>query len=418
MRQLITVIAVLLVAGIACFADAADNWPRFRGPNGAGISDARTIPTKWGDGDYLWKVALPGTGVSSPVVWGQKLFVACADEATARHTLMCVNTGDGSTAWKAELAAAAHHHHQFNAFASSTPAVDEQRVYYTWTTPEHYNVVAFDHAGKEVWRRDLGPFAAEHGGGASPIVYKDMLIVPDDQDGESFIYALDCATGKTKWQTARLVWKTSYATPCVYEPADGKAQIIVSSKANGITALDPQDGKMIWESGDLFRLRTVMSPVLASGMIFASCGEGGNGKMFVAITPGDANGGKSRVAYQLDKGIPYVPVPVAVGDLLFVVTDGGIASCLDAKSGQVKWQERLGGPCFSSPVCVNGNVYSVNRSGEVFVFRATAEKLDVLGRSTLGEGSQATPAVSGGRMFFRTTSHLMCIGDKAATAAR
>lgn len=414
MRHFLLACTFLMTATTAL---TADDWPRFRGPGGSGLSDCKTIPTQWTDADYHWKITLPGTGVSSPVVWGDKLFITCADETTARHTLICIRTGDGSSAWKSELAGAAHHHHDFNAFASSTPAVDGQRVYYAWTTPEHFNVIAFDHGGKEIWRRDLGPFKAQHGGGVSPIVVGDLLIMANDQDGPSGIFALDSATGQTRWKAPRRSGKASYATPCVYEPKGGKPQIIVSAGSTGVTALDPQSGKVIWEIEDVFKFRTVMSPVVVGGLILAGCGEGGSGKSVVAIAPGE-KAGKARVIYELNKGIPYVPMPVAVGKLLFLVTDGGIASCLDAATGEVKWQERLGGTYFSSPICVNGYVYCVSRIGEAVVFRATGEKLDVVGRCALGEGSQATPAVASGRLFLRTTGNLICIGDKSKTVAR
>ncbi len=410
----------LLVAFLFLFAAhvvslaAAQEWTRFRGPNGAGIAEPAAIPAQWTEKDYNWKVELPGIGHSSPVLWGDKIFVTSGIEANAARIVSCLKASDGSVLWRREFPSTPHKKHNFNCYASASPAVDENRVYLLWTTPEEYTLMALDHEGKDAWRRSLGPFVSQHSGGSSPVVFEDLVIVNNDQDGASSLIAVDRATGEPRWKTDRRTEAVSYSTPCVYRPDGQPAELLFNSWAHGITSIDPKTGKVNWEAAGVFKLRTVSSPVVAAGLVFGSCGSGGGGNYVVAVRPGNAQGRAAELAYKITASAPYVPTSVAKGDLLFLWSDKGIATCIKAATGDKVWQKRVGGDFFGSPVRVGDRLYAISLDGEVVVL-AASENYELLGRNPLGESSRATPAVAGGVMYLRTYSHLVSIGGKKET---
>ncbi|MBM4017342.1 MAG: hypothetical protein FJ288_03290 [Planctomycetes bacterium] len=409
-------VAAATGARAAPAADAradADNWPRFRGPDGAGTSDAATIPVKWTEKDYNWKVELPGGGHSSPAVWGDRIFVTAGRETDGQRFILCLKAADGAVLWKREYASTTCAMNSLNSYAAVTPALDKDYVFVTWAVPEKYTVVALDHDGKEVWQRDLGPWVSQHGHGASPIVFEDVLLVPNDQDGASFLAALDKKTGRTRWQAERKSGRAAYSTPCIYRGAGGAPQIVLTSTAQGMTGIDARTGKQAWEAPDVFPhpKRVVASPVMAGGLIFGQCGEGGSGLHVVAVRPPAAPGGKAEVAWKITKSAPYVPMPVAHKDLLFLWAESGTVACVRLATGEDVWREKVGGGYYSSPLCVGGRLYNISRTGEVVVL-AAGEKFEVLARNPLGEKCHATPAVVGGRMYLRTWSHVISIGGK------
>jgi len=389
---------------------SGENWPRFRGPGGAGLSEAKTIPVEISERDYRWRVKLPGKGHSSPVVWGDRLFLTCADDQGHR-SVVGLNTRDGRILWTRVASVTPYSQHQFNSFASSTPALDDERVYIAWTTGQSLIVWALDHEGHDIWRRELGAYHAQHGSGASPVVMGDVLVIGNDQEGEgSFIAGLNKRTGETIWRNERKSSRASYITPAVYTPLNGKPQLIFSSTSHGLTSLDPENGKVNWEVNPGLTQRCVGSPVVAGDIIFASAGSGGGGKESLAVrVDPDRPGTQPAIAWELRKGLPYVPTPIAYGGLMFLWNDGGVVTCLRPQSGQVVWKERVGGRFFGSPVCVNGKLYAISMEGQLVVI-AAGEKFEVLGRHDLGEGSQATPAVAQGVMYLRTAGWLMAVG--------
>jgi outer membrane protein assembly factor BamB len=406
----------LAVLGLA-LPGLAQEWTRFRGPNGTGISTATTIPTEWGEKDFNWKVALPGEGHSSPVLWGDKVFLMSGDRASNQVYVLGIAARDGAILWQRSFPISRYHKNDYNSYASGSPATDSQRVYVCWPTPEHYTLMALDHAGRTVWEKDLGPYAAQHGGGASPIVYEDKVVLANEQDGESFLIAVDAATGATRWKTPRKTTEACYSTPCVYQPDGGQTTLIFNSQSDGISAIAPDTGKVLWELGTLFDKRTISSPILAAGLLIGSCGSGGGGNYLVAVRPGDPAGGrKPELAYTIRRSAPYVPTSVCVGDLLFLWGDGGIVSCLKASTGEVEWQERVGGNYFSSPVWVDGRLFCVSTRGEAVVLEAS-DHFKVLARNALGEQTHSTPAVAGGRMYIHTSKHLISIGGRKQNAA-
>src|SRR5206468_5025647 len=341
----ITSIAVALAA--CALSSRAQEWPRFRGPNGTGLSHAKTIPTRISDADLNWKVELPGTGHSSPVLWAERILLTSTGDQAGGLSVLCLDAKDGRLLWRRDFSLTPFPRHPFNSYASSTPAVDAERVCVVWNEPEHYLLTALDHDGKTVWQRDFGPFVSQHGCGASPVLYKDKIILGNDQDdqkfvkestrsGDSFIVAVSAKTGKTVWQTPRRSAVVAYSTPCVYEPKNGQPALIFNSQAHGMSALHPDTGKVVWEYGQAFDKRSVSSPLIAGDLILGSCGSGGGGNFVTAIKPGNsATGRKTELAYQVKKSAPYVPTGIAVGNRIWLWSDGGIVTCLEAPSGEI-----------------------------------------------------------------------------------
>lgn len=403
---------------------AAQEWTRFRGPNGAGIGLAHPLPSKFTEADLNWKVELPGSGHSSPVFWGNQVFVTCTGDTAGGISLVSLDAQTGRQLWKRDFALTPFARHKFNSFASSTPAVDADRVYMAWNEPEHFMLAALTHGGEQVWQRDFGPFVSQHGCGISPVVYKDKVILGNEQDdvkaapehhksGESFLVAVNARSGKTEWQTPRRSVVVSYSTPCVYEPKNRAPELIFNSQAHGIYAVDPDSGKVLWEYDKAFDKRSVSSPILAGDVILGSCGSGAGGSFVTAVKPGNAaTGAAPQLAYQMKKSAPYVPTGIAYRDLLWLWSDGGIVTCLKSDSGEQIYQERVGGNFFGSPVWADDKLYCVSTSGELIVLEASS-RFQVLDRYALNETSHATPAIALGRLFIRTEKHLWSFGGPA-----
>ena len=415
LQVLLAILAILWTS-----VSQGQDWTRFRGPNGQGVSDARTIPIKWTEKDYNWKVKLQGGGHSSPVLWGDILFVTSGDQQAEHSILMALNASDGTVMWQKQYAVSKYRMNKLNSFATATPVVDEDRVYVLWTSPEETILTALNHEGTEIWKRTFEGVRCQHGAGSSPIVYDDMVIFTHEhensssKDARSIWFALDPKTGETRWTLDRRTGpKTSYSTPCVFTPATGAPQLIFNSNAHGMTGVDPVKGKVIWEVVSAFPARVVSSPVIADGLLIGTCGDGGTGKCLTAIRPGSSDGSiQPKQAYIIDSGRrPYVPTSIASEGLLFTFHDGGYVSCRNSATGKQLWDEKPAGRFFSSPVLADGVLYCITMDGDVVVVRA-ADTYELLAVNPLGETSHATPAIAGGRMYLRTYSHLFSIGGK------
>lgn len=405
---------ICLIACSSLLTSASEPWSRFRGPDGSGVGEATGLPVKWTEADFKWRVKLPGFGHSSPAVWGETIFVFCGDRETGKRHLQALRATDGSVLWTKDFDSPTQTIHKLNSYGTATPAVDAERVYLTWTTPKTIVLLALDHAGKEVWRReDLGSFECVHGSGTSPIVVDNIVILANDSETtKSFIVGVDAKTGKTVWTHARNSKKASYSTPCLYRPQGEAPQVIFTNKDHGITALDPQTGKLIWEQDKVFPQRAVGSPTVADGLIVATCGEGGRGHVLAAVRPGTrAKPESAQVAYTLTKSLPYVPTPVAYKDLFFIWSEIGVVQCIRAAKGDVVWEQRVPGKYYASPICINGNLYNLSEQGHAIVLRA-ADKYELVSTNPIGEGSYATPALVGDRMIIRTFNHLVAVGGK------
>lgn len=389
----------------------AQEWTRFRGPNGQGISEAKTIPVKWTEADYLWKIALPGTGHSSPVIWGSTLFVTCADRENACGHLLAISVADGSVLWNKEVGLEEYRMNKLNDYAAATPVVDADHVYALWGGTEKTRVVAYRHDGTGAWSRDFGGTHCPHGPGTSLMIHEDLLVFTQEHEqdfhpGDGTWLALDRHTGQTKWERPRTTGrKTSYSTPCVRTSPSGRPEMLFTSLSHGITGVDPSSGKILWEAGAVFEARVVSSPVIAGDLVLGTCG-----KRLVAVRPGDS--AQAPEAYRVeDRKTPYVPTPLVKDGLLFGFHDRGEVSCLRIDTGELLWREKPAGKYYGSPVWVNGAVYCITTDGEVVVVKA-ASAYELLAVNPLGEESQATPAVAAGRMFLRTRGHLICIGGR------
>jgi outer membrane protein assembly factor BamB len=421
MRTVLTgsLLITLMTFGLV---EAAD-WPRFRGPNGAGQGQGDAIPVAWTDKDHNWKVKLPGSGSASPVVIGDRIFVTSAGPEKGQIIVQCLKASDGSTLWQRTYDSGDKHRYRYNSPVVSTPAADDKHLYVPLPTRQRYRVLAIDHAGKDKWQCDLPGLRTDHGaGGGSLIVHDGMVIVVcDHQEPNSYAAAFDCATGKVRWKVARKSGgEATYATPCIYQPRRGPAQLILSSLKCGMASLDPRTGKANWQLEGIYDKRCVGSvfaytPDTGPHLLYGSCGGGGGAKpcTLVAVVPGNAaDGTKPKLAYTLrNRNIPYVPTGVIKGDLLFLPDDSGIVTCARAATGQTLWRKGIRRSLYSSPVIVGDRIYFATRKGTMIVL-AAADTYKLLGTTDLGEKCHATPAVAGGVMYIRTFTHLISVGGK------
>lgn len=411
----ISLVLFALVSLVDAMAPADEPWNRFRGPNGSGVSEATTIPTKWTDADYNWRIDLPGKGVSSPVVWGDKLFLTAEDETKLLRHLLCYSTKDGKLIWSQGVPFSKEKKHARNSYASNTPTVDAQRVYTLWQSRESSQLKAYDHAGKELWTAELGPYKSGHGGGLSPIVVDDLVVLNNVQEGDSFLVGVDAETGNQRWRIPRQSVKATYSTPCVFSDAAGNKQIIFTSWKHGITCVDPTSGKIVWEQ-NVFEpkgeeKRSIGSPVTIDGVVYGTCGFVGGKKLLVALRPTAPAGSPVEELFRVERGANHMPTALVYQGRVYCWTDAGIVLCLDALTGKTIWQQRLGGNFSGSPICVAGKLYCLSEDGEMIVL-ATGDEFQELARVPVDGGTSSTPAVSDGVMYFRTDAKLYSLGGK------
>ncbi len=412
---------VLLVAFTILLASVSQGqeWTRFRGPNGQGISHAKSIPVKWTEKDYNWKVNLPGGGHSSPVVWGDKVFITSGDQKTDHGFLLTLRVSDGKILWQKQYSLTPFRPNPRNSYATATPVVDADHVYALWPTPKETILAALDHDGGEIWQRTFGGVHCQHGAGGSPIVFDDIVVFTHEhedssKDAQSAWIAVDRKTGQTRWKLDRKTSpKTSYSTPCIYSPPTDERQLIFTSLAHGMTGVDPKTGTVVWELNTAFVSRVVSSPVIAGELLIGTCGDFSSGKRLIAIQPGTTDKSTQPTeAYKFDdSSMPYVPTSLAQAGLLFTFHDRGYVSCLRSATGEQLWREKPANQFYGSPVWVNSKLYCITINGDVMVIKA-APTYELLAINPLGEKSHATPAVAGGRMYLRTYSHLISIGSK------
>jgi outer membrane protein assembly factor BamB len=405
---------------LACFFSydrfvSASDWPRFRGPNGTGISSDKDIPIQWTEANVLWKTPIPGLGHSSPIVWGNHVFLQSADVSGEERSLICLSAADGKVLWSRAVSSAKAHTHLRNTWASATPTTDGQQVYALFWDGQRIAIRAFDFQGNETWKHELGSFTSQHGPGASPIVYEGKVYYLYDQDGDSALIALDAKTGKAVWEAQRKAFRACYSTPFILNsPTHGNELIAVSTA--GITGYNPQTGKENWHwtwHFDRMPLRTVASPVFSQGLIFANSGDGGGDRHAVAVRPGgNGDSTSNNLAWENKKILPYVPSMLTWEAYLLAVNDKGLALCYQAQTGKPVWTEHLASGFTASPVLVGSNVFAVSEDGDVFVFPA-GPTFKRLAKNSIGEKVMATPAVANNRLFIRGQEHLFCIGKSA-----
>ncbi len=400
------------VCGVLFFVSAAGNaqeWTRFRGPNGTGIGLVNGIPSKFTVDDADWRVALKGEGHSSPVLWGEHVFVTGSNRAKGTFIVQCLRAKDGYEAWSVSRPQKSYRMHKYNHLTSSTPATDGKKLVVLVSEPDAQTVFAVDLEGEKLWERKFKTIISNHGGGVSPVFHDDSVILAGDEESRSFLTALDSASGKVLWKIDRANVKAAFSTPCRFVDPSGTEGLLFYSMAHGITFVDPSTGKTFWEQVDLFEKRTVSSCLVADGLIIGTCGSGGGGNYLVALKPGSAvKGAPPSLKYKLRRSIPYVPTSLAKDGLLFLWGDAGIVTCVRSKSGEIVWQERVEGRFFGSPVWVEERLFCISTTGKVVVLAAT-EKFRQIALNDLGEPTHSTPAMAGGRLFLRTLGHLTCV---------
>jgi outer membrane protein assembly factor BamB len=390
-----------MLAYLAVSAAHAQEWPAFRGPDGQGHSEARDVPLEWGESrNVAWKAPVAGRGWSSPVVAGGRVWVTTAvtgATTSLRALAYAVETGQLERDVEVFDITDARLLNEKNSHASPTPIVRGDRVYVHFGT---LGTAALTTGGDVLWRTTL-TYRPEYGNGGSPLLYDDLLIINCDGVDQAYVVALDTRTGAVRWKTPRRAPSSAYTTPILVRVGDRDE--VVSVGANSAAAYDPASGTELWHV-DHYGSSTAPSPVFGHGHVYLASG-------FLTVTllavraDGDGDVTRTHVAWKMERTAPLTPSPLLVGDGLYVVTDGGIATCLDALTGRRRWQQRLPGTYSASPVHAGGRIYFVNEDGVTTVI-APGTPFRSLAVNTLDGTTFASPAVADGSIFMRTASAL------------
>ena len=428
MRHALIFIAVLpLTAGIA----RSENWPQWRGPEASGVSREQGLPTSWtGEAGVAWKAPLPGLGSSSPIVWGDRIFLTSQvgegmiaqlggefeGAAPARQSksdsdvsfvVQAFHRSDGRLLWEHRLpqrgvVPPVHRKHNL----ASPSAVTDGEVVYAWFGTGQLVALRLD--GALLWQRHLGedyaPFDIRWGHGSSPVLYGGLLLLLCDHQPTGYLLALDKTSGEERWKVERGEGARSYSTPLVIRRELGDELIVNSNRR--IEALDPSTGTLRWHAGEQNRVPVGM-PVYDDGVLYASRGYASGPYMAIRLG-GRGDVSETHVSWRVPTGAPYVSSLLYYDGLLYMATETGIATAIDPATGERVWRTRLGGVFTASPVAGDGKVYFVAENGDTFVLKAGPEG-ELLAQNPLGERSLASPAISDGHLFIRTDEHLIRI---------
>lgn len=419
MRRVMGVVCFVLAAQIA---GLADNWPHWRGPTMNGVANERQVPVTWSATEnVVWKLPMPDLSGSTPIIWGDRVFVSTGD-GTELH-LVCVDRNRGTVLWKVHLGSGNVKVRKHN-MSSPSPVTDGTRV---WVMTGTGVLRAFDFAGKEIWARDLqkdyGAFGLNWGYASSPLLHNGVLYVEVlhgmKTDDPSYVLAIDATDGKTRWRVERPTDAVSespdaYTTPALLRYA-GREEIVISG-GDYVTGHDPATGAELWRAGGLNpgkdrNYRVVASPIAIDGMIFVSSRV----RPLIAFRAGGRGDvTESHRVWATDQG-PDVPTPATDGKHIYILNDRGIVWCRDAKTGAVVWgdQRVRPGTYSASPVIADGKVYVISEDGVATVFEA-GPVFKLLAENDLGEYTLSSPAMSDGQIFLRTTNHLYCIGTRGS----
>ena len=425
-------IALAVVPLLATAAPVtAQHWPQWRGPDGLGVSADTDIATRWGPGENIaWRVPLEGLGTSTPVIWGDRIFLTSqlgtgpVDErgaqfpgtrrATTRRQVDGVTLlvqafrRDGQLDWEHRLAADGHLPavHRNHNFATPSVVTDGDRLFAWFGTGQ---LVALDLEGHKLWSRHIGqdyaPFDVLWGHGSSPQLYEDLLILQCDHPAAAYLLALDTATGEERWMVDRGPLLRAYSTPLVVATDDGDQLIVNSSR--WIDAYDPRTGQTRWRAGSTVELATGM-PVYDDGVIYSTRGYS-SGPYLSVETGGRGDVSETHVRWRHATRAPYVSSMLLYRGLLYMATENGILTITDPDTGDPVARTRLNGVYIASPVAADGHVYVLNEDGETVVLEAGPDAR-VVSRNALGERALASPAIAHGRIYIRTDQHLFAIG--------
>lgn len=414
MRAIVWICLGLMIGTVLAAAEAEENWPAFRGPTGNGLAKSATAPIRWSETENIrWKTAIHGKAWSSPVVWGKQIWMTTATPDGKELSAVCVDRETGRITLDRKIFDVPEPAfcHPFNSYASPTPVVEEGRVYVHFGSP---GTACLDTTtGQTLWeRRDL-PCDHYRGAGSSPILVGDLLILTFDGFDLQYLAALDKHTGKTVWKKPREIvystsdgdYKKAFSTPAVLN-VGGKPQLI-SPSAEATIAYDPATGAELWRVRH-GGMNAASRPVFGHGLIYLTSGHTAQLWAVRQGLGGDIT--ETGVAWRVVRGVPTRASLLLVGDLLFMVSDQGVASCLDARTGKTHWQERLGGGYSASPVHCNGCVYFADELGKTHVLKA-APRFERLAVNELDEGCMASPAIVDGALYLRTRTHLYRIEE-------
>jgi outer membrane protein assembly factor BamB len=407
----------------------AENWPQWRGPAGDGVSTEKGLPLKWSENTGVaWKCDLPGEGASTPVIWGDAVFVTA--QRGDQLLLLRVKSSDGKLVWertvghgtlvrKTAQPRGEQKFHDLQNLASPSPVTDGRRVFVHFGNGD---LAAYDFDGQLLWRRNLqadhGRYTIWWGHANSPVLYRDLVINVCMQDSlrdlpdkpvDSYIVAHDKKTGEQRWKTLRNTQAKAeecdaYTTPLLHG-ANGTTELIIMG-GRQLDAYDPSNGKQIWYLPIPIGNRTITGPTLAGDMVYATCGM--REDLLAVKLGGTGLLPESAIVWRTRDSTPDSPCPVVWQGLLFAISDGGIAQCLDAKTGEPKWKERLPGDYKASPLAADGRIYFVNRAGRCIVIAASA-KFEKLADNSLDDAMVASPALADGKLYLRGRKTLYCV---------
>jgi outer membrane protein assembly factor BamB len=436
------VLVLIIVTCLRGFGNAQTNWPQWRGTGGSGISTETGVPLEWSESKNIaWKTAIPGRGHSSPIVWGDRVFLTTSiegpivpgaeavrhyhrgqeylhpDSVGANHSytmkLLCLDLKSGRVLWEKTVYEGTVHdnRHKKNTYASATPATDGRFIYLSF---EAEGVYCYDFDGKKIWKTSLGKIAkGGMGPGTSPVLYENLVILQCDQEyGEgSFIAAVDKKTGKEVWRVSR-DQRRSWATPLLIKTAQRTE--MVTSGPNKIISYDPSTGRELWSAPGVVS-NPIPSPVAGKGLVFVTAGS--DAKRAFAIRLGGSGdlAGTSNVVWSYDKGTAYVPSPILYNEYLYLVTDAGAITCIEAGTGKVVYQTRIpmAARFTASPVAFEGKILFVSEDGDSFILKAGPTP-EILNANALGEPVFASPAIISGRILIRGQDNLYCIANGAS----
>jgi outer membrane protein assembly factor BamB len=404
---------LVLILGMLSPTVRGDDWLEFRGPGGQGHALAAGLPERWSETENLaWKQTIPGKGWSSPVVVGGQVYLTTAvpegeeDPPAQSLRVMCLDEASGRVEWSQELfqQPAGQRVHPKNSHASATPISDGQRLYVHFGT---WGTACLERDGTVVWKTTALKYQPVHGNGGSPVLFEDLLIINCDGADAQFVVALDRRDGTEKWRYNRglePVKGFAFCTPLLVE-VEGRTQVI-SSGADAVVGLVPQTGEEIWKVRYKGGYSVVPRPVTGQGMVFVCTGYDSPTLLAIRLAGARGDVTDSHLAWKLTKRVPLNPSPLLINDLLYLVSDDGVMSCVEAGSGETVWQQRIGGAYSSSPTWANGRIYVQSEEGETLVIEPGREFHEVA-RSQVGERTFASYAVAGGAIYLRTESNLL-----------
>jgi outer membrane protein assembly factor BamB len=406
------------MVGLATGSASAEDWPEFRGPTSQGHSTTTGLPTHWDRSENVaWSREIPGKGWSSPIVLKKRVYLTTAvpvDAPAGPQSLrtICASAETGEILWNVEVfeQPAGAPMHSKNSHASATPVTDGKRLYVHFG-PHGTACLSLD-AGKILWRNQELKYSPVHGNGGSPVLIDGLVVVSCDGSDQQFVAALDQQSGAIRWRTPRSLKPDrgfSFGTPLII-PVAGRKQLI-SAGSDGVQAFDPADGREIWRVTYPGGYSVVPRPVYGAGLLFVCTGY--DAPVLLAIRPEGAAGDvtATHVVWKYNKAVPHNPSPLLVGDSIYLVSDKGVATCLEARTGHEKWHQRLGGNFSASPLYADGKIFAQSEEGDGIVFRAGPE-FEELARNPLGERTLASYAVGDGALFIRSERHLARIEAK------